>query len=201
MKHPLVILLALAAFVPVAEFASTTAYKSEGFVWHIIFSLLCTLVVASLVLNNGLASTMMGWRPLIFVGKISYGIYLIHFIALSARMGSSGRCLTARFDPLGFVLMLALSILGSYALAVQIERPCIRLGRRLSQHIRNRPLQLSRDFRRKILASAGRFAPVATCPLARGPNSDAFQRHLQMPMFVTFYLENASFVDRGASDK
>ena len=48
---------------------------------RLTFHLLCTLLLAGIVLNPGSQITkILEWRPLAYVGTISYGVYLLHKI-------------------------------------------------------------------------------------------------------------------------
>jgi peptidoglycan/LPS O-acetylase OafA/YrhL len=80
--------------------------------------LVSLLLVASL--RSRLAERILGSRPLRFLGRISYGIYLLHFVVISNLI---------RFTPLHprayvlFALSLALVIAAAYAAHILIERP------------------------------------------------------------------------------
>jgi peptidoglycan/LPS O-acetylase OafA/YrhL len=71
-----------------------------------------------------------------FFSDISYSLYLIH--------GPLGLFLLARLDPLmGYgnaaVIATMASIVAAAAIHFAVERPCIRLGRRLSNRFRKQP--------------------------------------------------------------
>jgi peptidoglycan/LPS O-acetylase OafA/YrhL len=80
--------------------------------------LVSLLLVASL--RSRLAERILGSPPLRFLGRISYGIYLLHFVVISNLI---------RFTPLHpkayalFALSLALVIAAAYLAHILIERP------------------------------------------------------------------------------
>jgi peptidoglycan/LPS O-acetylase OafA/YrhL len=83
-----------------------------------------SLVLVSLLLvasvRSRLAERILGSRPLRFLGRISYGIYLLHFVVIANLI---------RFTPLQpkiyllFALSLAVVIAAAYAAHLLIERP------------------------------------------------------------------------------
>jgi peptidoglycan/LPS O-acetylase OafA/YrhL len=90
------------------------------------------LLVATLVQPDGAMARFFSTAPLVKVGGISYGIYLIHQLCLNAvervvptNWGFAG----------GTVLALvggAVSIVGALILARFVEKPLIKVGRRLA---------------------------------------------------------------------
>ena len=69
----------------------------------------------------------LNWRPMRFVGTLSYVLYLVHQVVLEAleRDFGLGGVLRA-------ALALGLSLLVAWVLHVSVERPCARLRRQLS---------------------------------------------------------------------
>jgi peptidoglycan/LPS O-acetylase OafA/YrhL len=73
--------------------------------------------------------------PLVFLGKISYGIYLVHHLCLNfAEKAMHGRVIAS------FVLTVITSVIFAYALHITVEKPLIRLGRKLASRHSNPPL-------------------------------------------------------------
>ena len=69
----------------------------------------------------------LNWRPVVFIGTLSYSLYLVHDVLLRA---------VARLWPLSHawqraVISLAASIIAAWVISVLVERPCARLRKRL----------------------------------------------------------------------
>src|SRR5206468_10967675 len=120
-----------AAVALVAVHASTHLWQptAEGFrvssaAYYLPYSLAAALVVGSLALRSraGIAS-----RPMRFVGRVSYPLYLMHPLALgvaAAFIAPGGTIPELAYLALGLVLSLALA----YALHRVVERPLTRVG-------------------------------------------------------------------------
>jgi peptidoglycan/LPS O-acetylase OafA/YrhL len=95
-----------------------------------------TLLIASLVTSDGWLARSIGAPPMAWLGRLSYGIYLVHILALVVGhrvfRDSPG-------DPLhsvpSYLLSCAISVAIAEVLARSIERPCIAFGRKLSKKL------------------------------------------------------------------
>ena len=56
---------------------ATPGYQDQGVVFKIVQSVIVTLLLGSILLNAGWLASALRWRPVVFVGTISYGIYLV----------------------------------------------------------------------------------------------------------------------------
>jgi peptidoglycan/LPS O-acetylase OafA/YrhL len=70
----------------------------------------------------------LNWRPVVFIGTLSYSLYLVHDVLLRA---------VARLWPQSHgwqraPISLAASIIAAWAIYVLVERPCARLRKRLT---------------------------------------------------------------------
>jgi peptidoglycan/LPS O-acetylase OafA/YrhL len=108
----------------------------------ILHALATTTLLAAILTGTGPVQWMLRTRPMVFVGRISYGMYLFHGLGISAAQKvlrpDSGRL---ELSVLAFVVAAAVTMLTASILAVLIERPCIRLGRRWSDAILERRQQ------------------------------------------------------------
>jgi peptidoglycan/LPS O-acetylase OafA/YrhL len=102
--------------------------------WGILYTLAVSLLLVSTVLGQGSLPGLLRRPALVFVGKLSYGIYLIHVFALGLAHKIVSRLLTEPVTAgvLAYLLACALAIAAAMALHWSIEKPCIDLGRRLA---------------------------------------------------------------------
>jgi peptidoglycan/LPS O-acetylase OafA/YrhL len=125
-------------------FVSALLYVYAGSVWSAIVretthqnatytaDWLTALGAAGLIifsLNSGACHKILLWRPVHTLGKMSYSVYLLHFIVLLIFLHLlSGR--VSLF--IIFALCLVVTILASLAFYHAVEKPSMELGRRLS---------------------------------------------------------------------
>jgi peptidoglycan/LPS O-acetylase OafA/YrhL len=90
------------------------------------------IAMFGLVLRTRGLAQRLAWRPAVFLGEISYVFYLIHAFAINAVEDSNVNQSAA---PSGvivtLVLALPIAIIGSYVIHRTVERPMIKIGRRL----------------------------------------------------------------------
>jgi peptidoglycan/LPS O-acetylase OafA/YrhL len=98
------------------------------------YAIACSSLLAGVVVRDGLIRRVLSWGVLTAIGRLSYGIYLLHFFGLNAaeKIARPG---TGRVEVsiLALVLTWVISVAMAYAMALAVERPCIGLGRRLSR--------------------------------------------------------------------
>jgi len=98
----------------------------------LLFSGSIALLIASLVLRTGLTRTVLENPVLVYIGKRSYALYLIHVLALNAVTKVLQRFMTPNWvEVVGITYVVG--ILGAELMHALIERPCIAVGRRLSK--------------------------------------------------------------------
>ena len=132
---------AAAASLLVAVHAFTHLYNptAAGFrvaspYYYLPYSLATALVVASLALR-ALGTGLFATRPLRFVGRVSYPLYLTHPIALgfaASAVAPGGTIVELAYLACGLGLSLALA----YGLHRVVERPLIAIGKRHTARIR-----------------------------------------------------------------
>ena len=101
-----------------------------------LYPVAVALFMVSLLAGRSPFGRALGCSPLVFMGKISYGMYLVHLLCSNAanvvfRPGS-GKWYVAL---LTYLLTCALCVAVSKVLAVAIEQPFIRLGHKWSARI------------------------------------------------------------------
>jgi peptidoglycan/LPS O-acetylase OafA/YrhL len=106
---------------------------------HLLYAPATTALLVPLLTSEGPAARLLRWPPLQFVGRLSYGVYLLHLLALGVayRLLPAGIRHPAR-SLVAFILAAALSIAGAWVLSLVVEIPCIRLGRRWSRLLTER---------------------------------------------------------------
>ena len=85
---PMALVCYLIASTPIAG-APTTAPSElrEGLAKALFYAVIATLIVAPLALSNrGLYARAMASRPMVFLGEISYEIFLIHLVTMELAM-------------------------------------------------------------------------------------------------------------------
>jgi len=94
------------------------------------------LVVACSIRPDHLLHHLLGWRALRYVGTISYGMYLMHMLALN----TARRILPGAGAPLRFALAALIAILLASVSYRWFERPILALKDRLAGRVVPRPL-------------------------------------------------------------
>jgi peptidoglycan/LPS O-acetylase OafA/YrhL len=121
-----------ASLLAVAALDTRTGYSTSPLLTTaftlVVAAALCGIVVAP----GSIPSRLLSTRPAVFVGTLSYGLYLVHQLGLNAVEGH-----TKAYGFAGSVVELcaglALGLVLAYALHVTIEKPFIRLGHALSR--------------------------------------------------------------------
>jgi peptidoglycan/LPS O-acetylase OafA/YrhL len=100
------------------------------------YSVATGLLLMAIVLGDGPIQRVLRRPMLVMIGKLSYGIYLVHILALhlAEKIATPGTD-----NPLVSIAALLLaylfSVCAAYLLAMAIERPGIALGRRISRRL------------------------------------------------------------------
>jgi peptidoglycan/LPS O-acetylase OafA/YrhL len=116
-----VLVLGLCLVVRDAAFRETLRYSLQGAALTIIF-------VAAIRYAHWLPFRVLNWRPLAFIGVLSYSLYLVHYAVIFA----IERILPAWHPLARGVLAAVVSIAISWAIYRLIEKPCARLRKRLT---------------------------------------------------------------------
>ena len=99
---------------------------------YVVTVLLLGLAMFGLVLRTRGAVNWLAWRPVVFVGEISYVFYLVHTFAINAVEDSGVNPFDGPSSVLVTVaLALPIAIIGSYVVHRIVELPFIAIGRRL----------------------------------------------------------------------
>lgn len=140
---PLGMALCLAAFFaaqvayePLAEWRLDDPDRFRFRELMILHGLATTLLMGSILTSDGPVQWVLRTRPLVFVGKLSYGMYLFHGLGTSAVQR-----VMRPFPELAwvtFALAVVATMAIAYGFALVIERPGIRIGRRWSDAILRR---------------------------------------------------------------
>ncbi len=97
-----------------------------------MYSFVAAMLIGGLVTGSGLLKRLLSCRALVFVGKLSYGIYLCHLLCLNAIEKAIRTDSSPKLDVLAYFLACSLSIGVAYVMSLLVERPLIRAGQQLS---------------------------------------------------------------------
>jgi peptidoglycan/LPS O-acetylase OafA/YrhL len=103
---------------------------------NVLYTLAVGLFLACLLVDDGPLQRLLRWRPLVGIGRLSYGMYLLHMLAMAAvyrllpasRLGVAGSILV-------YFLTSVLSMALAWLMYCTLESFGINLGRRWSRRI------------------------------------------------------------------
>lgn len=109
---------------------------------YVLYGIVIAAVLGGLVVSR---ARWIGWlhsRPLVLIGTLSYGLYLFHnfginLVEMIVPQTNFGWSL------LSTSIAFGLSLLGVWVLHLLVERPCFRVGHRLSKALAVRPFGVS----------------------------------------------------------
>lgn len=130
-------ILALACFLilclpPRTSFVATPGQQFWHQCWQTPIAVLFVAPAALLTPERSRFLRVLAFRPLTFVGAVSYGFYLWHHSAIIGPVYRQGVLATANATQAVVLLvaMYALAVAIGYASYALIERPCLRLAQR-----------------------------------------------------------------------
>jgi peptidoglycan/LPS O-acetylase OafA/YrhL len=140
--------------------AASTLHGPVAIVVSVLYPLAAMIVLAGLVRGEGLLSPMLRSSPLVAVGKLSYGVYLVHLLAMALiyKVFPVGSWSVAG-SILAYLMVAGVSVAVAGVLHVLLEMPMIKLGRRLAA---SRPVETSPEA---VIMSGGGVSS-RTSPLA-----------------------------------
>lgn len=127
----------------------------------LLYTLAVALFLACVLLGDGLVQRALRLPALVFVGKMSYGIYLVHILALNVAEQAVNRVWPAAgpretlnvASGTALVLACILSVVAAYLLHLTVEKPCLEIGRRWSKRVLD-------EGAKKLAPAAAGVAPV-----------------------------------------
>jgi peptidoglycan/LPS O-acetylase OafA/YrhL len=119
---PLAVVVLLAcAYAPDSEFVDIWSFSLEGVALTVVF-------IAAIRLYDWPPFRPLNWRPIAFIGVLSYTLYLVHDVLLQAL----SRTWQWSHVSLRAAVTLTLSLIVAWLIYVTVEMPCARLRRRLT---------------------------------------------------------------------
>jgi peptidoglycan/LPS O-acetylase OafA/YrhL len=109
---------------------------SLAYLCDVAYTIAVSLFITSVLMGEGRVQQVLRWQPLVSIGRLSYGIYLVHILCLNIAQKvfppHSGRVVVS----IGaYVLTFTISVAVAWLLAAAVEKPCIEIGRRWSKRI------------------------------------------------------------------
>jgi peptidoglycan/LPS O-acetylase OafA/YrhL len=119
---PLALLVLLkCAYAGNGVFAQTWSFSVEGAALTLVF-------VSAIRFHEWPPFRILNYRPVVFIGVLSYSLYLVHDVLLHAL----ARVWKPPHASLRGVVALTLSMIVAWAIYRVVERPCVRLRKRLT---------------------------------------------------------------------
>ena len=107
-----------------------------GELLNILVFIIATFMIISLHISpKQRVAYLLSFKPLVFLGKLSYGIYLIHVLAIHFISAVLDRFTWTLPWSLRFLVALIVSVAASYILQTTIERPMVAFGRSLAKRL------------------------------------------------------------------
>ena len=132
-------MFALGVFVAIHFATPWVAEPSHaGTALHALYGIACAVLLVALVTGGGLLDRLLAWEPLALVGRLSYGIYLVHLFAIVAAYRLVPAWGGAATSALVYFTACGLSVAAAWLLALAVERPGIEVGRRWSRRLLDR---------------------------------------------------------------
>ena len=98
--------------------------------YHLLYLAIGVLTIGPVVLSPDRPARGLTWRPLVFLGTVSYGIYLLHEPVLRLT-GHLGLLPTDDADTLtvvlGWLLVSTIAVVGAWASSILLEGPALKL--------------------------------------------------------------------------
>jgi peptidoglycan/LPS O-acetylase OafA/YrhL len=94
------------------------------FIRHSSIAILFAIAISSFYLDKGMVSRILSWRPFIFLGEISFSVYLIHSIVIRVTIEQK---FLESYDPYAkFAFVTITSIICAAFIWKFVEKPCQR---------------------------------------------------------------------------
>ncbi len=94
-----------------------------------IVSLVGIMILFILVLNSNLAERLLTQRPLLWLGKVSYSLYLVHIPVIMVTTIVLGKFISMK---VAFVIAIVLSLFAAGLAYKLVEVPAIHWGKKIS---------------------------------------------------------------------
>ncbi|HEX3837332.1 MAG TPA: acyltransferase [Steroidobacteraceae bacterium] len=101
-------------------FQNTASFSVQGVALTVVF-------IAAIRLHDWLPFRVLNWHPIVYIGTLSYSLYLVHDVFLKATM----RLWPHAHAWQRAVVALAASFVAALAIYVAIEKPCASLRKKL----------------------------------------------------------------------
>jgi peptidoglycan/LPS O-acetylase OafA/YrhL len=119
-----------------AHFLSPWVARPWSGVLNVVYTLSAVVLLGYILQGYGCLPRLLRFGPLVLVGRLSYGIYLIHMLCMfAAYKVVPASSLGLLGSVLAYLVTCLLSLLAASVLQKTIEKPCVDQGKRWARQI------------------------------------------------------------------
>lgn len=120
------------------------AYFPDDVLPYLGISATAALLIGSLWLNkDSPVSRILGWKPISALGRLTYGLYLIHVLVINVVTVAMMKLDLPMSWPVVFCISYAGAVAAAFALHIVLEQPLIAVGRKIAGRVAGRTSRMA----------------------------------------------------------